>query len=227
MSDAPTPAAGATTTPQTGGSTASQEGFKPITTQGDLDKLVGERLGRERAKYPDYDKYKAAAEKLAQIEEASKTELERAIARAEKAEAKALGYENQAKLEAHKQEVAKETGIPSAVLEGATKEAITAHAERLKPYFKKGAAPVVPRDGDQPPVPGATGDPRAIPTNAGSTCKGLCITAFEWDHPRICWEHFLLHRFGNVALVTRCPVLPGCRRGNPGLRHPQHFKFGR
>lgn len=40
------------------------EEFKPITTQEDLDKIITDRLAREKAKYADYEDLKAAAEKF-------------------------------------------------------------------------------------------------------------------------------------------------------------------
>ena len=47
-------------------------------TQADLDRIVQERAIREvRTKYADYDELKAKAEKLAEIEAANQTELER------------------------------------------------------------------------------------------------------------------------------------------------------
>jgi len=47
-------------------------------TQSELDRLLGERAVRERAKYVDYDELKAKAAKLQEIEDAQKTELQRA-----------------------------------------------------------------------------------------------------------------------------------------------------
>ncbi len=63
-----------------------KEEFTPITTQEDLDKIIGKRVMRERDKYKDYDKYKSAAEELDKIKEANKSDLEKATSRAEKAE---------------------------------------------------------------------------------------------------------------------------------------------
>ena len=53
------------------------EGFKPITSQADLDRLIGERIARERNKFADYDDVKAKAAKFDEAEQASKSELER------------------------------------------------------------------------------------------------------------------------------------------------------
>lgn len=67
-------------------STANDE-FKPITTQADLDALIAARLVRERSKYGDYDDLKAKAARFDEIEQANKSELEKANDRAAKAEA--------------------------------------------------------------------------------------------------------------------------------------------
>ncbi len=56
-------------------------------TQQDVDRIVQDRLARVTGQPPaDYDELKAAAARLAEIEESNKTELEKAVARAEQAE---------------------------------------------------------------------------------------------------------------------------------------------
>lgn len=55
-------------------------------TQADLDRIVESRLARERAKYEGFDELKAKAAKLDELEQANLTELQKATARAEKAE---------------------------------------------------------------------------------------------------------------------------------------------
>lgn len=63
-------------------------------TQDDVDRIVAERVRRVKATPPDdYDDLKAAAQKLAEIEERDKSELEKALARAEAAEKKAQQVE--------------------------------------------------------------------------------------------------------------------------------------
>ena len=47
-------------------------------TQAQLDRMVGERVTRERAKYADYEDLKAKAAKLQEFEDAQKSELQRA-----------------------------------------------------------------------------------------------------------------------------------------------------
>lgn len=53
-------------------------------TQADLDRIVAERLGRERSKYGDYDQLKAAAEELAALKDAQASEAEKATKQAAK-----------------------------------------------------------------------------------------------------------------------------------------------
>lgn len=63
-----------------GGAPAAPEGgseFKAITSQEELDRRVGDRLARERAKFADYDDLKAKAAKFDEVDQASKTELQK------------------------------------------------------------------------------------------------------------------------------------------------------
>lgn len=59
---------------------ATQPEFQPITSQEDLNKVISQRIDRERAKFSDYGDVKAKAEKFDQLEEANKSEVERAAA---------------------------------------------------------------------------------------------------------------------------------------------------
>ena len=61
---------------------ATQEPQEAKFTQADLDRIVKDRLTREREKYGDYDALKAKADKFDEIEEASKTELQKATEKA-------------------------------------------------------------------------------------------------------------------------------------------------
>jgi hypothetical protein len=53
-------------------------------TQADLDRIIGERVARERAKYADYDDIKAKAEAHDASVEAARTEQEKAVEAARK-----------------------------------------------------------------------------------------------------------------------------------------------
>lgn len=72
-----------------GGDTSATEGFQPITSQADLDRILGERLTRERAKYADYKDLKAKAQQLDVIEESKKTEIQKVQDALAKAQAEA------------------------------------------------------------------------------------------------------------------------------------------
>lgn len=61
----------------------NQDGFTPIASQADLDRIVQARIARVEAKYSDYEELK---NRVQEVEDANKTELERAVARAEAAE---------------------------------------------------------------------------------------------------------------------------------------------
>jgi hypothetical protein len=78
---------------------------------------------------------KSAVDKLAEIEEASKTEAQKAAERLAAAEAKVAEFEKREQVTKWKDEVAKASGVPATVLAGSTKEEIEAHAETLKPLI--------------------------------------------------------------------------------------------
>ncbi len=117
------------TGPQTPEGQQPPEGdsFQAITSQEDLDKIVGQRLTRERAKFADYDDLKAKASKFDEAETANKSELQKAIDRAEKAEKRA----EKAELSGLRAEVARTKNVPMASITGTTKEEMEASADEL------------------------------------------------------------------------------------------------
>jgi hypothetical protein len=60
------------------------DGFKPIASQADLDRIVTDRLTRERAKFKDYDDLKAKASELDKLKESQQTDTEKAVSAARK-----------------------------------------------------------------------------------------------------------------------------------------------
>lgn len=67
------------------GGTGGQGGdYTPPATQADLDRIVGQRLAREREKYADYEELKTKAEAHDAAVEAARTESEKAIEAARK-----------------------------------------------------------------------------------------------------------------------------------------------
>lgn len=133
------------TEPQ-GGST-----YTPPATQADLDRIVENRLQRERAKYANYDQYKADSEKLGNVvAERDNIKNQLATANSELAELK-----GEKQVREWAQEVSQETGVPADVIRGNTKEEMLAHAQSLEKYVSV-SAPVVRSDGKSPNQPAAT-----------------------------------------------------------------------
>ncbi len=93
------PAATTDNTQPGGGQQPAQQQPQPASearfTQADLDRILDERLKRERAKYSDYDDLKKKAE---DAEAAQKSEIEKAAERAAKAEQRLKEMERESKL---------------------------------------------------------------------------------------------------------------------------------
>lgn len=53
--------------------------FQPITSQEEMDRRLGERLARERAKFADYDDLKAAKTEYDKLLDAARTDQEKAV----------------------------------------------------------------------------------------------------------------------------------------------------
>ncbi|MCD0450774.1 DUF4355 domain-containing protein [Actinocorallia sp. API 0066] len=116
-------------------------------TQADLDRLIAERLKREREKYADYDELKQRAQAADQAADSSKTELQKLTARVEAAEKKAAASE----LKALKSEIAQAKGLtPSQArrLQGSTREELEADADDLLEAFG-GSKKDEPKDTDK------------------------------------------------------------------------------
>lgn len=68
-----------TSAPETGEASPEQGG---MLSQADVDRIVEERLARERKKYSNYRDLKQKADKFDELQAAQQTELERAVAKA-------------------------------------------------------------------------------------------------------------------------------------------------
>ncbi|HEY1395028.1 capsid assembly scaffolding protein Gp46 family protein [Roseateles sp.] len=99
-------------------------------TQADLDRIVADRLSRERGKYADYDQLKTKASEFDKLADAQKTEAQKAADAVTAAEAKAQAAERRALL----LEVASEKGITAAQakrLVGNTRDELLADADEF------------------------------------------------------------------------------------------------
>lgn len=109
-------------------------GFTPPATQDELNRIIADRLSRERAKFEakfgDYDDVKQKATRFDELEAASRTELEKAQSAASAWEQNA----QQAQAELARLRVATKFGITEEHLDllgSGTEEELTARAERL------------------------------------------------------------------------------------------------
>lgn len=115
-------------------------GYTPPATQADLDRIVGERLARERAKFAGYDDYKAKAEKYDAAQQADMTELQRAQAALDevKADRDAARIElTVAQHDALRARVAAAKGVPAHRISGDTEDELNADADA---YLAEGVA---------------------------------------------------------------------------------------
>ena len=127
-------------------------------TQEEVNGIVNDRLARERKKYEgiDLEALKAKAARFDELEEANKTELEKANARADKLQAELNTIKKAGQIREIRDKVAQETGVPSNLLTAETEDECIKQAESIKAFAQPNAYPTV-RDG---------GEPRNINTNS-------------------------------------------------------------
>ena len=126
------------------GTTEPDTGTTETFTQADVDRIVRERVQRERAKYADYDALKAKAEGVKTVEDRL-AEMEKRTAAAE---ASAL-----------RSDVAARHGISAEdrdlLLTGTDAETLEAQAKRIaEASERKKKANIVPREGNNPKATG-------------------------------------------------------------------------
>lgn len=115
-----------------------ESGFVPPASQEDLDRIIGERLKRERSKYADYDALKAQAEKA--------DEVAKQLA---DAQARIQHFEVEAERAKWVSETAAEFGVPAEVLRGDSLDELKLHAAAVKEALKPGNV-YLPTVGDEP-----------------------------------------------------------------------------
>ena len=133
------------------GETPAADEFKAITSQDDLNKVINDRLTRERAKFADYKDLKTKAARLDELEAANQTEAERAAAKVAELEAQL----NSVRTESTRLKIATEHGITDAddielFLTGSDEETLTKQAKRLadRTADRKKSGNHVPREGN-------------------------------------------------------------------------------
>lgn len=149
------------------GNNGAQQGANERTfTQADVDRVVQERLAREREKYADHEDLQRKAAELDEIKASQQSELEKVTARAEAAEkkaAEAVAAQKAAEVQALRVRIATEKGVPAKLakyITGETQEEIEAAAEDLaNPAGDPGTLPGhVPSAGTGGSTPDRAGD---------------------------------------------------------------------
>ena len=122
--------AGSEPTEPQGAGQAEPQGEPRTFTQEDVNRL----LGKERAKYKGFAELKKKAEAYDELQEQGKTELERATARAEKAESELAGLKAERERAETVRRVAKEAGVSAellAMMRGDSEDDLRAAAKEL------------------------------------------------------------------------------------------------
>lgn len=130
--------------------TQSEPPKEKTFTQADVNRIVTNRL----AEFADYDELKAKAAKFDEAEEANKSELQKAIDKANGLQAELDGLKKAAAIRQVRDEVSQNTGVPASLLTGETKEECEAQATAIAEYKAQavpGAYPQV-KDGGDPQI---------------------------------------------------------------------------
>lgn len=120
-------------------STAPESGqaeFKPITSQDDLNRVIADRVSRERAKFADYSDLKAKAEQFEQLEAEKMTEAQKLQAQLNEQTERAA----QAERERARLQVIADAAIPAeyhALVHGNTDEELKASAKVARELIDK------------------------------------------------------------------------------------------
>jgi len=128
--------------------TATQGAPEKTFTQDEVNRIVTNRL----AKYSDYETLKAKAEKFDEAEEANKSELQKALDKANKLQTELDDLHKRDEIRAVRDEVSQTTGVPSSLLTGSTKEECEAQAKAIAEYKAQTAPAAYPavKDGGDP-----------------------------------------------------------------------------
>lgn len=133
--------------------TVNQEPATKTFTQEEVNAIVADRLDRERKKYEGFDEIKAKAAKLDEIEEANKSELQKATERAEQLEAELNGLKQAESIRDIRDKVSQQTGVPASMLTFNTEEECTAQANQILSFNAGKGYPKV-KDAGEATTPG-------------------------------------------------------------------------
>ena len=117
-------------------------------TQAEVDAIVSERLKRDRQKYSDYETLKEKAGKFDEMEEANKSELQKAVDRSNALQAELDKIKAANTIRDIRAKVAEETGVPANLLTATTEEGCKEQAQGILEFSNPKSYPAV-RDGGE------------------------------------------------------------------------------
>lgn len=115
-------------------------------TQAELNAIVQERIGKEKAKYADYEELKVKAMKFDEM--GSSEELQKAQEQVDALTNELDAIKKAETIREMRDEVSKDYGIPATLLTAETKEECEAQAQNIKDFAKPKAYPSV-KDGGE------------------------------------------------------------------------------
>lgn len=100
----------------------------------DFSKALNKRVEQVKARYANFDQYKAAYEELQSLKERDKSELDKALERNQQLKAKLDALTKAQQVDEWKQQVSHDTSVPASLLTADTLEALQAQAEAIAEY---------------------------------------------------------------------------------------------
>lgn len=113
-------------------------------TQEQVNALLADQKRKLGEKFADYDDVKAKASKLDQLEQDSKSELQKLLDENTELKTKVGSFEQEKQVTAWAAEIVKDSTIPASVLRGNTKEELEAHFKDLQELAPKPKRTPVP-----------------------------------------------------------------------------------
>lgn len=126
----------------------SNETAQKTFTQEEVDAIINGRFGRMMEKYGDYDALKAKADKLDKIEEASKSELQKATERVTALQTELDSLKKANTVRAMREKVAHDTGVPVNLLTADSEDACKEQAKQILEFSRPSGYPQV-KDGGE------------------------------------------------------------------------------
>ena len=136
-------------TTATGAEQSAQQETSRTFSQAELDAIVRERVSQTKSKYADYEALKAKAAKFDETEEASKSELQKAVEKNDALQKQLDALTKANEVTKIRNTVSAATGVPAALLSGDTEDACTEQAKAILSFAKSQPKyPKVPDGGE-------------------------------------------------------------------------------